>query len=67
MWRATVGSVVAGAVLGGVAGGIAGAIGHGDLASKVGGLMGYLGSIPVSIWALKEALRLHRLEKAAEV
>jgi outer membrane lipoprotein SlyB len=66
-WRGCVVGGLVGALLGAVSGGVAGLTGHAEIASMVGALMGYLGSIPVSIWALREALNLHRLEKATEV
>ncbi len=48
--------MVVGAVLGGIGGFIVGASGNPQMGTSVGALLGWLGSIPVSIWALKVAL-----------
>ncbi len=56
LWRAFIFSVIFGGLLGGIGGFVVGFAGHPEAASSVGGLMGWLASIPVSIWALKAAL-----------
>jgi len=56
MWRCTVWSMLSGIVLGAVGGGITGAIGHVEQARVVGGILGYLGSIPASMYAMKVVL-----------
>lgn len=56
MWRCTVWSMVMGVTLGAVGGGIAGAVGHVDKAGMIGVVLGYLGSIPVSMYAMKVVL-----------
>ncbi len=56
MWRCTVWSMVVGVTLGAVGGGIAGAIGRVDIAGMIGVILGYLGSIPVSMYAMKVVL-----------
>jgi hypothetical protein len=64
VWRCVVFSMVVGAVLGFCGGFILGMNGHPELAAPVGALLGWLGSIPVSIWSLKAALEKHGLVKA---
>jgi hypothetical protein len=56
MWRTFILSLVVGFVLGAVGGFIVGAAGHVELAGAVGGLLGWLGGLVVSIFALKVAL-----------
>lgn len=56
VWRAMLVTMLVGFVLGGIGGFIAGASGNPRLAGTVGALLGWLASIPVSIWALKAAL-----------
>jgi hypothetical protein len=56
LWRTVLVSAVVGAVLGGIGGFIVGATGNPQMSASVGALLGWLGSIPVSIWALKSAL-----------
>ncbi|GAB1233607.1 hypothetical protein UT4_20770 [Ferrigenium sp. UT4] len=56
VWRSTLVSMLAGFVLGGIGGFIVGASGNPQLGGTVGALLGWLASIPVSIWALKAAL-----------
>ncbi len=56
VWRAVLLSMVVGASLGGIGGFIVGASGNPQMGASVGALLGWLGSIPVSIWALKAAL-----------
>lgn len=56
VWRGFVVSVVAGAVLGGIGGFVVGLMGRADLGAVVGGALGWLASIPVSLWAMKSAL-----------
>ena len=55
-WRAALLSMVVGAILGGIGGFIFAAYGNPQMSGSVGALLGWLGSIPVSIWALKAAL-----------
>jgi Mg/Co/Ni transporter MgtE len=56
VWRATLVGMLVGAVLGAIGGFAMGISGRSDLAGAAGALMGWLGSIPVSVWALKAAL-----------
>ena len=56
IWRMVLASMVLGFVLGFIGGVIVGAMGHPQLGTPVGALLGWLGSIPVSIWALRAAL-----------
>ncbi len=56
VWRATVLSTVAGFVLGFIGGFIVGVAGRPDLGAAVGGVLGWLGSVPVSILVLKHVL-----------
>lgn len=56
MWRCTVWSMVMGVTLGAIGGGIAGAVGRVDIAGMIGVVLGYLGSIPVSMYAMKVVL-----------
>jgi hypothetical protein len=56
MWRTVLGSMVIGFMLGFIGGVIVGGMGHPQLGATVGALLGWLGSIPVSIWALRAAL-----------
>ncbi|MCA2919882.1 MAG: hypothetical protein IM445_07285 [Microcystis sp. M015S1] len=61
IWRATLFSFVSGAILGAVGGGIVGMVGHPQLGGLVGGVLGWLVSIPVTMWAIYAALkRKHR-------
>jgi hypothetical protein len=48
--------ILVGFVLGFIGGFIVFAAGKPDLARAIGAILGWLGSIPVSIWALKTAL-----------
>ena len=56
VWRVMLFSIILGAVLGFIGGFIVGAMGKPELGGVVGGILGYLGSIPVSIWVLKKIL-----------
>ena len=56
VWRAVLVSMLVGAFLGFIGGFIVVAAGWPELVGAVGALLGWLGSIPVSIWALKAAL-----------
>ena len=55
-WRAFLFSIVGGAIMGGIAGFIFGVTGNPELGGSVGSLVGFLTSIPISIWSLKVAL-----------
>jgi ABC-type nitrate/sulfonate/bicarbonate transport system permease component len=57
VWRSALFSMLLGFVLGLIGGIIVGIVGgtH-QTASNVGAILGYLGSIPVSIWVLKKIL-----------
>lgn len=56
IWRCIVFSAVLGFILGFVGGVILVLVGEGESSALVGGILGYLGSIPVSIWAMKKIL-----------
>ena len=56
VWRIFLVSMLVGFVLGFIGGFVVGAAGRPELGGAVGALLGWLGSIPVSIWALKAAL-----------
>ena len=56
IWRTVLASMRVGLVLGFIGGFIVGAAGSPQLGGAVGAILGWLGSIPVSIWALKAAL-----------
>lgn len=56
IWRWTLVGGLAGFLLGGIGGFIMGFAGYAEYAGFVGGLLGWLASILVSIWALKAAL-----------
>lgn len=58
VWRCVLFGGIAGALLGGIGGAVAALIGRGELAGTVGGILGYLISIPVSVWALKTVLSM---------
>ncbi len=55
-WRAVVVGMLVGALLGAAGGFVVGVAGSPKLGGPVGMLCGWLGSIPVSIWAMKSAL-----------
>ena len=57
IWRTTLVSMVGGAILGGLGGAVVGAAGHPEAGAAVGGILGWLTSIPASMWALHAALR----------
>jgi uncharacterized membrane protein YeaQ/YmgE (transglycosylase-associated protein family) len=59
MWRASLYGVAAGAVLGLVAGIYAQASGHPEQGAIYGAIAGYLGTIPASMLAVKQALSKH--------
>ncbi len=56
IWRSFLLSIIAGFALGLVGGLIVGMFGRPDLGAAVGGVLGWLGSLPSSLWALKKAL-----------
>ena len=56
IWRCMVFSMLVGIVLGGIGGAIVGALGKPDMGGLVGGILGYIGSIPVSIYVMKTIL-----------
>lgn len=56
VWRAVLVSMLVGFILGFIGVFIGSAAGRPELGGAVGALLGWLGSIPVSIWALKAAL-----------
>lgn len=55
-WRFTLFSLIAGAALGLIGGLIVGMLGRPDLGRSVGTALGWLVSIPVSIWAIRKSL-----------
>jgi len=57
LWRAVVFSMVLGFVLGAIGGFIVGAAGRPDLGAPVGAVLGWLGSIPVTVYVLGIVLR----------
>ena len=57
MWRVVVLGFLVGAILGGIGGFIVGASGRPDLGASVGAMLGWLGSIPVSLYVLGIVLR----------
>lgn len=58
VWRAVVASALIGAVVGAIGGGmIAVVTGSAEFSGIVGGVLGYAGSIPASVWALRTSLR----------
>jgi len=56
LWRFILVSMLVGAILGFIGGFIVGVAGRPELAPSVGAVLGWLASIPVSIWTLKVAL-----------
>ena len=60
IWRWTVVAMVVGGLLGGIGGFIVAAWGSPEISGAIGALLGWLASIPVSIWALRAALRKKR-------
>ena len=58
-WRAVVYSMLLGFVLGFIGGAIAGMVGASEKGVIVGAVLGYLASIPGSMFALKHALSKH--------
>ena len=60
-WRFLIVSVILGFVLGAIGGGIVGAAGHPELGAAVGAILGWIGSIPASMWSLGAALKKHKL------
>ena len=65
-WRAAIAGVVCGVVLGALGGFVVGFAGFPRAAPAVGALMGWVGTIPVSFWALYATLKTHRLQPVAE-
>ena len=55
-WRVMLFSGILGFVLGFIGGFVVSVMGKPELGSRVGGILGYIGSIPVSIWVLKKIL-----------
>jgi len=55
-WRAAVVSMLVGAILSFIEGLVVVQLGRPDLGGMIGGLLGWLGSFSVSIWALKVTL-----------
>ena len=62
IWRTALVGALTGSFLGLTGGFIVGATGHPELGATVGALFGYLGSIPVSVWALRAALIKHNCQ-----
>lgn len=56
IWRCTVYAMILGFVLGFIGGVIVALMGKPELGAAVGGVLGYLGSIPVSIYVMKVIL-----------
>lgn len=56
VWRTMLFSGILGCILGFIGGFVVGAMGKPELGGTVGGILGYIGSIPVSIWVLKKIL-----------
>ena len=56
IWRCILISMVVGFILGVIGGVVVGVMGKPDLGAMVGGILGYLGSIPVSIYVMKVIL-----------
>ncbi|MBT8119776.1 MAG: hypothetical protein KJN89_08665 [Gammaproteobacteria bacterium] len=56
VWRCILISMVVGFILGAIGGVIVGVMGKPDMGGIVGGILGYLGSIPVSIYVMKVIL-----------
>ena len=61
IWRVTLGGMIAGGIMGAIGGLVMGLMGHADKAASAGMLLGWLVSIPVSIWSLRAALIKHGL------
>lgn len=57
LWRTVIYSMVLGFVLGFIGGGIVGFLGRPDLAASVGALLGWLGSIPISLVVMSIMLK----------
>lgn len=55
-WRGTILGMIAGAALGAIGGFVVGVMGKPELGPIVGGVLGWLASIPISIWILKNLL-----------
>lgn len=55
-WRFIVVSLFLGAILGYVGGIVVASVGRADLSAAVGGVLGWLASIPISVWAIRRAL-----------
>ena len=56
IWRCSLFSIILGFILGGIAGLVLGFVGRGDLAARVGMVLGYLCAIIVSIIFLRKIL-----------
>ena len=57
LWRATIFGALLGLVLGFVGGMVLAVAGHREAAPAIGGLMGYLGGLLASFFALRSALQ----------
>lgn len=55
-WRFIIFSLFAGVILGYLGGTIVAFFGRVDLSAAVGGTLGWLASIPISIWAIRKTL-----------
>ncbi len=61
VWRATLVSALVGFILGAIGGLVVALLGYPHQGAVVGGILGSLGSIPASMWALYAALnKSHR-------
>jgi len=55
-WRVTLFSMILGFILGFIGGFVMGIMGKPEMSGMVGGILGFLGTIPLSIWVLKKIL-----------
>jgi hypothetical protein len=56
VWRGALAGGLAGAAMGCIGGAFCGLLGRTDLAPIVGAVLGYLTGLPISVWALRQAL-----------